>query len=242
MPQTKQPTAAFLLLAGLMTLSLSSPSAALEKTAARAVDDDRAWQAGSSVSVAYYNLCNGWVWIWEGWEPNDIIGVAYDFVWATELNSNWWYFGTGAPAGYGFTGTIEVNFVDNNYCPVHVPLASQSFLPVTGWNAVVWSPGVYVGSSRFSVTLEFGSGVANPAAAWTDHPAAGPTGPQACGTCYPSPRENHSFYFGTETSPLCPGSPLNDGVCDAQFIQDAQFTSIVAVDEQSWSSVKSLYR
>ena len=231
---------AFVLAASLV---VASTGLALEKTAAP-MDADRAdgWNAGTSVSVAYYNICTGWVWVWSGWSPNDVIGVSYEGGNNCTLNSNWWFFGTGSPAGYGFTGTVNINAADANRCPTGAPLASQSFLPVSGWNVISWGGGVNVGSNDFTVTVEFGAGAANPAAAWTDHPAAGPTGPQACGTCYPNPRDNRTFYYGTAASPLCPGSALNDGICDAQFIQDAQLTCTVSVEASTWGSVKNMYR
>lgn len=243
MPRLNWSSLGLALLAVAVLMSLPSPSGALEKRLGRAVDDDRAWSAGGSFSISYYNFCNGWVWIWEDWGPNDVFGVAYDFSHWIELRSTWWFFGAGVPAGYGFTGTIDVNFVDGNDCAAHGPIASQTFLPTTGWNIISWGSGVYVGSSPFSITMKFGPGTEiNEAAVWTDHPAAGPTGPQACGTCYPNPRENHSFYYGTASSPLCPGSPLNDGTCDSEFLQSSSLSGAISVEEHSWSSLKSLYR
>ncbi|MBZ0267963.1 hypothetical protein K8I85_07395, partial [bacterium] len=82
-----------------------------------------------------------------------------------------------------------------------------------------------------------------PAAFPTDHPAAGPTGPQACDLCYPSTRTIHTFRFGNADSPLCPGSPLNDGVCDAEALYwSAQFSCAISVEPTSWGSLKNLYR
>ena len=65
---------------GAATLALAlvafvSPASALEKRAGLAVEDDRAWEAGGSVTISYYNICTGWVWIWSGWSPNDVVGV-----------------------------------------------------------------------------------------------------------------------------------------------------------------------
>ena len=243
MPRESRFSAFPALLTAVLILSCSSASGALEKHVGRAVDDDRAWQAGTSLSFAYYNLCTGWVWVWEGWEPNDVIGVTYSQTSPVlSLNGTWWFFGTGSPAGYGFTGTVEIRVADSDRCPVGGGLATQSFLPVSGWNAIDWVGGVSVGSGQFSVTFQFGPGSANPATLWTDHPAAGPTGPPACWSCYPNPRDTRSFYFGTAASPLCPGSPLNDGVCNAEFLQDVQAVFNDVVEPRSWSTVKHLYR
>ena len=81
----------------------------------------------------------------------------------------------------------------------------------------------------------------------TDHPAAGPTGPQACGLCFPSTRSTHTFLYGTPASPLCPGEPLNDGVCDAELLGWSVTYACVhdgpdAVEQASWGAIKNLYR
>ena len=228
--------------AALFLVVFCSPAESLEKRVGRlAAADDRAWQAGLSITIAYYNICTGWVWIWDDWSPNDVVGVTYPTGsnFTGTLVSTWWFFGDGAPAGYGFTGAVEAWNLDSNECPAGAPIASQSFLPASGWNLITWGdPGVI----DFAVTFTFGPGAGSPVEVWTDHPAAGPTGPQACGTCYPSSRNNHSFYFGTTTVPFCPGQPLNDGVCDAQFLQDVQTVFIDYVEPTSWGAVKEMFR
>jgi hypothetical protein len=76
----------------------------------------------------------------------------------------------------------------------------------------------------------------------SDHPAAGPTGPQACGVCYPAMRETRSFEFGTVADPLCPGEPYFDGVCNAELIWSFSFACAVHTDDSSWGKIKTLYR
>jgi len=88
----------------------------------------------------------------------------------------------------------------------------------------------------------FGDAPGNPASIATDHPAAGPTGPAACGACYPTTRVSHSFYWGNAASPLCPGSALNDGVCDAEFLIEIVATCTDYILPESWAAVKQLYR
>ena len=68
-------------------------------------------------------------------------------------------------------------------------------------------------------------------------------GAASCGrSSPPSTRTIHSFYYGVPTSILCPGSTLNDGVCDSEFLWDATFCATTAVQPTSWGSVKALYR
>ena len=141
---------------------------------------------------------------------------------------------------------------DSTGCLVGSTLDAQPFLPLSNWNQIDFLPAVSVGPS-FAVTYTLGSGTADPVAIASDHPAVGPTGPAACGNCYPTTRGNHSFFYGAAATPLCPGSALNDGVCDAELLWDAQVmygagaptdcaSFPVSVQEQTWGSIKALYR
>jgi len=231
---------AFVLVASLV---FATSGLALEKTAARMGDDTRPgdWNAGTTCSVAYYNTCTGWVWVWSGFGPGDVFGVCFDNCCSPNsgtLATNWTFVWTAVPSGYGFTGTISVSNAGDGCCPT-APLASQVFFPVSGWNLYSW--GVNVGSS-FVVSVANGPGLATPLAMPSDHPAAGPTGPIACGTCYTTPRPTHSLFFGVAGGP-CVTSSLDDGSgCSAEWLFDAQLSCVVSVEESSWATIKNLYR
>lgn len=236
-------TTAFVLVAMLV---FATSSFALEKTAARMTDDGRGdWTAGNSCSVVYYNYCTGWVWVWSGWGPGECLGVCFDSCCnnAGTLDVNWMYVWTGAPTGYGFTGTISVSDADNKCCPTQAIFATQVYLPVSGWNLYVW--GIPVGAGFVIQACHGVSAFPNPTAYATDHPAAGPTGPVACGTCYPTTRVNHSYQYGPATTPLCPGATFNDGICDAQLMWDIAMSNCggpISIEDESWSKIKALYR
>jgi hypothetical protein len=231
-----------------LMLWLASASIALKKTAVRATDIERAegWNVQTECTVAYCNYCTGWMWAWSGWGPNEIIGVCYDCCCTNpdstaRLNITWELVRSTAPAGYGFTGIIEVWDPVNTVidcCPV-VPLAGAPFHFRSGWNGHYWGMAV---PCLFVVTVTFGPGLGTPSAMLSDRPAGGPTGPQACGYCYPHVRTCHSFYYGTPMSPLCPGSSLTDGVCCAEWVWDVWLFCDVAVKDDSWGNIKALYR
>ncbi len=225
------------------SLVLSCPAHALERTAAR-LDADRAdnWNAGATITLRYYNACTGWIWILSGFAASDQFGVWFEGAfcpWPPEVSASWHYVYTGPPSGYGFTGSIALSAADANACPVGVPIETQPFLPVTGWNVHAW-----VGSPMpddFLIHVTLGAGNGTPLAMATDHPAPVGGGPAACGTCYPTSRVNHSFYYGPGGA--CPGSVFfNDGTCDAQLLWDCDLVCYKAVEPQSWGSIKSLYR
>jgi hypothetical protein len=43
-------------------------------------------------------------------------------------------------------------------------------------------------------------------------------------------------------NPICPGSPFNDGICDAQLFWDIDLACAVSVEDTSWGKIKDLYR
>lgn len=222
---------------------------ALEKAAAalqgREPQDD--WAAGASCTISYYNVCNGWVWAWSGWSDGDIVGFALDpccdengSQLLLSTNQNLWW-GAFCGPGHGYTGILSIREVDDNGCPGTV-LASQPFCPRSGDNVVMWNLPV---SGPVMLTAEVYSAYSDGLSLhWaTDRPAAGPTGPQACGVCYPIDRVTHSFYFGRADTPLCPGSPFYDGVCNAELYRwSAAFACPTEVRPSTWASIKVLYR
>jgi hypothetical protein len=237
------------LLVPILLVMLTAPlAAAIEKKTARATDLDWGdWASQTTCVVSYYNFCTGWYWMWNGWSPHDVIGVCFDasdcaygqdYVHLTATSE---YLRYGAPAGYGLTGTIDVWTTEADCC-LGSRLAGQPFYFYTGWNTHDWggmqTPVAFVVTVTFSDSHPYH----NPSWFVSDRPAAGPTGPQACGYCYPMPRTCHSFWYGTTTTILCPGFVLSDGICCVEWMWNAAVYSGVGVKESSWGAVKVLYR
>jgi hypothetical protein len=76
----------------------------------------------------------------------------------------------------------------------------------------------------------------------TDHPAAGPTGPPACGVCYDEQRPTRSFQWGKAVVPVCPGVPFHDEVCNAELIWEFGFNCPVSIDDSTWGRIKTLHK
>jgi hypothetical protein len=219
---------------------------ALEKRAVSITEQEIEWRADEvTCKLLYYNTCTGWIWVWSGWSPNDMMAVHFEACCPnSKVKESWMYVDEGAPSGYAFEGVIAIHHLEGpGDCAFNsAPLASQPFAPWYGWNYFEW-PDVGV-AQNFAIMVTMGPGVNNPIAITTDHPMQGPTGPQACGSCYPVNRTNHSFYYGTPGTLLCPGSPMNDGVCDAEFLWDCTIDCALpsAIEATSWGKVKGLYR
>ena len=81
----------------------------------RAADCASDWNAGTaSCTVLYYNTCTGWLWVWSGWAANSVIGTVYDTccdpaTQETFVTGTYLAYWTGAPPGYGFTGTASLD-------------------------------------------------------------------------------------------------------------------------------------
>ena len=232
-----------LLLSALTGIALvgagsAPPAAALPVGgSSRDLDELHRWSSGPETTVRYYNVCNDNLNEIE-YESDERFGVVYDPVSTGELYETWWYFFLSSGTGYGSACTIDVMRVDENLCPTGEPLASRWFVPRSYWNIVEWD-GVKVGAEPFALVAT----VVNPGllATVTDYPGPGPGGPEACGTCVPLVRPVHSFYWGTENTALCPGEPLDGGICTAELIVRTRVT-VTSLEPRSWSRLKELYR
>ncbi len=226
-------------------LTFQNAALALERTVQLDYYDDPTFSIGASqCTISYYNRCSGWSWAWSGWLPNDRIGVVVETCCSlpspVALTSVRVF--TSAPTGYGFTGTAAVHEVDASDCPTYPALGSQPWLPTGPFDVHNWNVDA---GDRFAIVYTFTTDYyESPATIGSDHPQQGPTGEQACGFCYPVDRAIHSYYWGSLSSPFCPGGRFTDYVCDAELIIDVLMlcTTDVSVESESWGSIKNLYR
>jgi hypothetical protein len=215
---------------------------ALER-ASRAMPDDRdAWTRASTVALRYYNICTGWAWSWSDFAPNERVGVS--FVAPLNVSGNLvatsLFAFSGAPSGYGYTGTVDVHLADTQGCPTTL-LQSQPYLPTSTWSTHLWNVSI---PQRFVVSITL-PGTPEAASLYnftSDRPAAGPTGPIACGSCYPTTRATRSFLYGPASIPDCPGTPFFDGFCNAELFLEAYVKYFVPIQPLSWGGIKALYR
>lgn len=227
----------------------ATSSIALERTAVRISDDDVTdWNMQVTCTLAYYNVCTGWTWMWEGWDIGHQAGVVFRAGASAQLESTLHFAHNLAPPGYGWTGLVEVLEADSRGCPVGPALAVQNWFPPCGvpcWYNLDWDIPV---PERFVVRVTFDP--------WTgflgdqlfsDHPAPGPEGPPACGVCFPTNRIVHTFNYGSGGA-YCPGIALTDGWCDVEFLWEARLdlsgtvTAGERMEASSWGRIKTLYR
>jgi hypothetical protein len=231
-----------ILVLGWIALAWPGEGTALERTAREMPGDRELWSRGSTATIRYWNLCTGWAWSWSDFAPGERVGVSTTaFAPSCHLVATSTFSFTGVPSGYGYTGTVDVHAADAQGCPTGPVFASQPFLPADAWNTVLWG---YVMPAQFVVSIVLpasaeGAALYNFA---SDRPAAGPTGPIACGTCYPMSRTTRSFLYGAGATPDCPGTPFFDGFCNAELLMESYMLCVFAVDTRSWGGIKALYR
>lgn len=232
----------------LLGVLFQSQAHGLEKRR-RLVDDSANddWGASTSCRISYYNICTGWIWLWGPFEAGTRFGVLVDGCCppngTASLQQVDLFFSGGVGCGRGFTGTMEAYAADANGCPVGKPLATRIYCPDrSSWTDVVFG-GVEVPSRFVLVNTVLHD---PPGCCWefqfvTDYPGKGPTGPEACGVCFPTTRQTHSFVFGKKQSPLCPGDTFIDGACDAELFWDISVSCPTDVEDTSWGAIKNLY-
>lgn len=238
-------------------LFVSRPALAFERTPIPATERPNGeWHPSADLEIlAYYNVCTGWSWNWELSDEPQHYGVVYErsadgsATDAPTLVLSWHFHPFFAPAGYGLTGVMSVHEVDANNCPTGPALASQPHLPEQGWQDLYWN--VPMPSQRFAL-VHYTTGQYNATrheSISTDHPAPGPTGPAACGNCYPTTRQAHSFHWGLTSAPICPGDVFTDNsVCTAELMWEVVLrrnpptSSEQRVGTTSWARIKGLFR
>lgn len=239
----------------LFAVALARSARSLEVESVQGTSELGAWRASSSQTVAYYNVCTGWYWTWT-LNRGDRFGAVFDrpvgqtVLAGTDLLQYRW-----ATCGYPYSAAVEIFALDEQGCPVGAPLASQPY--VAQWDDANW--GIWVAYDwnvpvppRFAFMMTFADWsyggedcVPSTPRVVTDHPSAGPSGPQACGFCYPETREPHSFWFGDVSQWECPPWVMVDPfleTCVAELVCRARFESPVSASSASWGRIKSLYR
>lgn len=228
----------------LFVLSIVPSGWAFEKVLDRATSTDANWNAGASCTIQYWNACVGWTWTWTSWSPQDRIGVNFHSCRPNlESVDVFTRFTNGVPVcpGYGFTPHLEAFAADANGCATGPVLGTVTFLPDGTTQNVAFAAPVAVPPS-FVALIRMGSGGNGTVRYGTDYDAQGPTGPQGCGLCFPTTRATRSFYYGTPSSPLCPGSRVEGPVCDVEWRWNPHMSGGVNIEESSWSQLKNMYR
>jgi hypothetical protein len=224
---------------------LAAPSVhALERHLTLSTDEPSEWNGDGSCALQYWNACTGWTWTWTGWSALDRIGVNYTscpggFLVGVDIFTRFTN-GVDPEPGYGFTATLMAFAADGSGCPTGPVLASTTFLPNATTQPVNFPAPVAMPTS-FVALVQMGSAGSGTARYGSDLDAQGPTGPQGCGTCFPTTRVSNSYYYGTVGAPLCPGSQLGT-VCDVEWRWTARMTVPIGVGDSSWGQIKGLYR
>lgn len=225
-----------LLVLGFIILR-GTPSSSLEKHLSPwSGEGAQEWNASGTCTVQYFNVCNGWMWVWSDFHDEDIVGVAVDACCDAAHLESAWVFAEIATPTYAFTGVIEVFEADTNRCPTGPALGQNWFLPQSGWNRYVFNCDVPHNFVILATLANDAGDYAIPMFLSSDAPSTD------CGTCYPENRIPHTFLYGKASNPLCPGIQLGDASCGTEFMWYATLECSVHVEGSTWGAIKNLYK
>lgn len=248
------------------TLALALNAVALERVAAQKelvrdeIGNPGGWAAGTSTcTLLYSNFCTGYIYRWTFSVSNALFGQVATVADCCGPNA------TGVldytvhrardcvPSGYGFTGSLAIHNVDGQDCPTGPAIASQPWLPCptpVNFQTIAWG-GVPL-PSKFVYLVNWG-GLNNSGYGGFDSDLGGDAAgvqPPSCPLCYPCGRTpNRSYVYGTTTSQYCPGTPVEPETTDTNnttvewrvyYLMTCH--SVISVEQDSWGSVKNLYR
>jgi hypothetical protein len=236
----------------MVAVSVASAGYALEanKTLTQVNDNmDREpgpWGSQDYCTLTYYNFCAGWVYVWAGWSPSDVVGVEFDpgtcppkAAECAQLAGAWLYFFDTYPT-YGFTaGTGAAKTGDQPGHLGKVTQLSDAHEWYSGWN--------------FADTA--GAHVARGGVFFVHFENAGPIGwmsdgsPQACAngcdqTCPSLP--SHSYYYGLLSSGSFSGSSFYTGSlfpAANEMVADIVVCCFgpTAIEDSNWGSLKNMF-
>ncbi len=197
-------------------------------------------------TLTQYNICSGFVFVWNGFSAGDEVGVVYDLpaLCAKDEGENctnnavWVYWRNTLP-GRGFTVTYDMYEADGSGCKVGSSLGSYSHDPVEEWNQL---PGL--GTTTVDKVAIIATFSGTLPAAITDNNernlAAG-----AGGECSDAVvGASTSYQFADNASPNCPPSVFSDSLGPVDLLLKASFTCAAgsAQETRSWGGVKALFR
>jgi hypothetical protein len=241
---------------GLLAVSVAGNGLALErnKTLTRFTAGDRdpgPWGAQTYCTVGYYNYCAGWVYVWSGWSPSDVVGVEFNaedcpgYGGPDECRTfafAWIYIWDSYPT-YGFTASAGCARQD----VVHGHLGEITHLEpphewYPGW-ALVDLGGCHVGPNGIVIMhWDYGQYPSFPTDARPLNCNPGDGSPP-CMTC---PQPHHTYYYGSLATGNFSGSPFMAGVyfpSGNDWMLDVIWVCVgpTAVEPSSWGNIKSMY-
>jgi hypothetical protein len=186
-------------------------------------------------SIAYYELCSGWIWTWSGYQvqyavvfdlPNDCGKQAGQLCTNTGF---WWYWRYTNP-GYQIPVTYSLYAADSALCRVGAPIGTLPDQdPIERWNAY---PGLGSTTSDFVAIVAISASFPMVA---TDNT----TKNQAIG-CAPIPTAVHSVLGFVS---YCPPTAMEDGLGPCNLLVDGEFyCAATTVELSSWGAIKTLFR
>jgi hypothetical protein len=238
---------------GITVLAMAGSGMALERTKTLAqvgdVDRDAApWGSVDFCTLSYYNYCSGWVYVWSGWSPSDVIGIEIHTaecgpkaLECRTLAAAWIYMVDSYPT-YGFTAAGGCARWGDQ--PGHLGEVTYLEDPhewYTGWNLVDMA-NCHIGEDGYTIVHWVNAG---PMATYTDARPLNCNPGDGSPPCMTCPQPWRSWYFGTLDYQFS-GSPFYAGYyfpTGNDLFWDIIVSCIgpTAVQPSSWGNIKAIY-
>jgi len=230
----------------LVVLILAGAASAKPRIPFQEIRDEVVPHGGESLrldacSVAYYNTCSGWVYLW-AWSCADEAGVVFDLPsecgktpGAPCTNEGFWWYWRYTHPGYTYTVSYRLYPVDSSYCKAGPPIGSLNRQdPIERWN-------YYAGLGTTKSDLVALTAVMD----WGGRPyliTDNNSKNQEIG-CAPIPTVAYSMYYGEEGFPYCPPQTFGDQLGPVNILMDATFScEETSIEPASWGAIKTLFR
>jgi len=230
----------------LVVLILAGAASAKPRIPFQEIRDEVVPHGGESLrldacSVAYYNTCSGWVYLW-AWSCADEAGVVFDLPsecgktpGAPCTNEGFWWYWRYTHPGYTYTVSYRLYPVDSSYCKAGPPIGSLNRQdPIERWN-------YYAGLGTTESDLVALTAVMD----WGGRPyliTDNSSKNQEIG-CAPIPTVAYSMYYGEEGFPYCPPQTFGDQLGPVNILMDATFScEETSIEPASWGAIKTLFR
>jgi hypothetical protein len=202
------------------------------------------WAATVYCTLTYYNYWGGWIYVWSGWSPSDVIGLEYDLAdcppasdECTAIAGMWMYLLDAYPS-YGFTAAVHLYRAGDQAGHLGAPIywgEPQEWYDV--WNLVIFLELYHAvilalhfeNPGTLAVTTEATADMCLP-----------PSGDPPCLSC---PQPAYSYYYGSAATGNFSGSTfLSANPNDLLFDAIIACVGPTAVEPSTWGGVKTMYK
>jgi hypothetical protein len=193
---------------------------------------------GTAANYRWYNVCSGYIWIYDDWTAGEGAGVLYGGPEQPQVSGDnnikraiTYY--RNIIVSYNQTVDVYVSTAEGDGCPDMLIASDLNLEPGLRWNCSQFDVSIPCGTTWIVVRMQHDGGAA---------PTFATDGPFTA-TCDPN-SPNRSFYYGVNASACVPWTGPGGGYDNflGWLIIDASENCPSQSESASWGQVKGLFR